>query len=235
MERIDADEVKAGFLRRHRIKLTVAALAAVGVFLLVAYGPKGSSGPALAPAPKVVSITLPPPPPPPPPPPKPREPRPETPQDQTEQMIAQEPVAESEPQPSADSASDAPLGTGVTGDGPADGFGLGTKSGGGGLFGGGPRTGGSGSRWGWYASQVQSSVQSALGAHPKTRSLALDTRVRIWLSSDGAIERVELPRSVSEAERAALSEALVGVKLRQAAPADMPMPVVMRVNLRRPS
>lgn len=235
MERIEADDLQAGFFRRHRIKLTVAGLATVGVVLLVAFGPKGGSGPALAPEPKVVAVTLPPPPPPPPPPPKPREPRPETPQDQTEQMIAQEPVAESEPQPAADSSSDAPLGTGVTGDGPADGFGLGTKPGGGGFFGGGSRSGGSGSRWGWYAGQVQSSIQSALAAHPKTRSLALDVRVRIWLAADGSIERVELPRSAVAAERDAMREALIGLKLRQAAPADMPMPIIMRVNLRRPS
>ncbi len=233
MQPIDSDDQEAGFLRRHRIKLTVAALSAVGVALLVVFG--RGSGPAFTPppAPKIVNIVVPPPPPPPPPP-KPREPRPETPREE-QQMIAQETVTETEPTPDQAPSSDAPLGTGITGDGPADGFGLGTKAGGGGLFGGGTRAGGSGSRWGWYASQVQTSIQTALAAHPKTRSLALDSRVRIWLAADGSVERVEPARTASAAERAALQEALIGLKLRQAAPADMPMPIIMRVNLRRPS
>lgn len=236
MEPIDQEERQAGFVGRHRIKLVVAACSVVGIVLLMVFG-GGSDRPARAKvAPQVVAITLPPPPPPPPPPPKPREPRPET-APREEQMIMQEAITEPEEAPSeAPAAAEASLGTGITGDGPADGFGLGT-SGGGGLFGGGGGKGkGSGSRWGWYAGQVQYGVQTALGADPRTRLLALDVRVRIWVDETGRIERVELPSSGLPADVvASVREALVGVQLRQAAPADMPMPIVLRVNARRPA
>lgn len=236
MQPIDSDDSEAGFFRRHRIKLTVAALAVVGVGLLATFGVGPEKPERPAPAPHIVTITVPPPPPPPPPP-KPREPRPEPPSEQ-QQMIAQEAVTEPDPAPPAEAApSDAPLGTGIKGDGAPDGFGLGTSGGGGGFFGG--RTGGgsgSGGRWGWYASQVQTVVQSALGAHPRTKSLSLDARVRIWVDANGRVERVEIARDSLAPELVdALREALVGVQLRQAAPADMPMPIVMRVNARRPS
>ncbi len=225
----------ASLFARHGIKLCVAACVVAGVVFFMVPGKK-SSGPERPPAPRVVNIIVPPPPPPPPPP-KPRELKPE-PAREDQQMIMQETIAEAEQAPSnAPAPSDAPLGTGVVGNGPADGFGLGTGPGGGGLFGGGgARSSGSGSRWGWYAGQVQSGIQSALSAHPRTRALSLDTRVRLWLDATGRVERVELsgpgiPPDVVVAVR----EALVGLQMRQTTPGDMPMPIVLRISARRPA
>ena len=229
MQRLQ-DDNEGGLARRHRIKLTVGAFAVVGlgVFLVTRH----DSGPRRpAPAIQTVSIVAPPPPPPPPPP-RPREPRPQP--DAAQQMIAQEAVPNEVPPPDAPAPSSAPMGTGIKGEGGPD-FGLGITGGGTGFGGTGTRGGGSGGRWGWYAGQVQSSIQSALAANPKTRSLSLDARVRIWIAADGGIERVELSGASASAEViAAIKEALTGLPLRQAAPAGMPMPIVLRVSLRRP-
>ena len=230
MQRLQ-DDNEGGLASRHRIKLTVGAFVVVGlgVYLVTRH----DSGPRRpAPTIQTVAIVAPPPPPPPPPPPRPREPRPQP--DAPQQMIAQESVPNEAPPPDAPAPSSAPLGTGIKGDGP-DSFGLGTTGGNGGMFGGTGNRGGSGGRWGWYASQVQSSIQSALAANPKTRSLSLDARVRIWVGADGGIERVELSgASISAEATAAIKEALTGLPLRQTAPAGMPMPIVLRVSLRRP-
>ncbi len=235
MQLIDNDDPEAGFLRRHRIKLTVAALSLCGVVLLVAFG-SGPNRPTFAPpAPQIVNIVVPPPPPPPPPPPRPREPRPEQAQDQ--QMVAAEATNEPEEAPSeAPPAGDAPLGTGVVGTGPADGFGLGTApGGGGGYYGGGSRSGGTGSALGRYGYQVQTSIQSALSAHPRTRSLVLDGRLRVWVDANDRIERVELAGdAVAPDQITAVREALYGLQLRQAPPSGTPMPVVLALRSRRP-
>jgi periplasmic protein TonB len=220
-----------------RNKLVIAITAVVGgVVVALISGSSGRPKHTKPPAMQMVAIALPPPPPPPPPPPR-REPEP-APMQEEQMMIPQETVTEADAKPDeAPAPADASLGTGIKGDGPADGFGLGT-SGSGNFFGGGTgRTaGGGGSRWGWYAGQVQSGIQTALSSHPRTRALALDTRVRVWLDANGRVERVEVPRSdaapdVIEAVRAAL----LGVQLRQSAPEGMPMPIVLRISARRPA
>ncbi len=236
MQPIDNDEEEAGFFSRHRIKLIVAALALAGIVLLVVLGSNVERTEIVKPGPQVVNITVPPPPPPPPPP-RPRDPRPEPPPEARE-MVEMEAISEPDDAPEPAPAGDAPLGTGVVGDGPADGFGLGTAPGGGGAFRGGTGArSGAGSALGRYGYQVQTSIHGALASHPRTRTLSLGAKIRVWIDANGRIERVEIDRSAAATPEilAAVREALLGVQVRGQAPADMPQPVVLRLDARRPS
>jgi protein TonB len=220
--------------RRLAVGALVAAAGMVGVWELMK--PRGGSAPERPAVPPVRMVTLTPPPPPPPPPAPPRvnEPPPEP---ETPKLVEQEPVAKDEPKPEAPKPADdpPPLGTGITGDGAADGFGLSGNGDGGGSGSG--RTGGgrSGSRWGWYASRVQATVADALRRHPRTRTAAMDHRVRIWADASGRIVRAKTVGSTGDPSLdAAITEALTGVLLAAPPPADMPAPIVLRVAARRP-
>ena len=129
------------------------------------------------------------------------------------------------------------MGTNVTGNGPADGFGLG-RAGGNGMIGGRSGSGGGGgSRWGWYAGQVQSRIGQALRNHRKTRSAGLSLQVRIWPDSTGRVTRAQLVGSTGDAalDLALKDEVLTGLQLQEPPPAGMPMPILMRLSARRPN
>lgn len=184
----------------------------------------------------------------PPPPPPPRlqeEPRPR-PEDSSQQMIEQEPVSSDEPpekpaevpEPAGEQA--APMGTNIQGESPSDGFGL-VGRGGGGIIGGtgagaGRGSGAGASRWGWYAAQVQNTIASALGRHPKTRVAELRVSVRIWPDEAGRIEQVQMVGTTGQPEldTAIEHEVLAGLTLREPPPPDMPRPIVLRISAKRP-
>lgn len=153
-------------------------------------------------------------------------------------MVAQEEVQEDEAKPDEPKAADEPpaITTNNVGSGPGDNFGLGaykpgSGNGSGGIGGGGRR----GSKFGWYASQVQGSIADALGRNAKTKKAKFSVEARIWADSNGRIIRATLTGSSGDpAVDAALKEdVLTGLQLREAPPADMPMPIVMRLTARR--
>ena len=224
----DDDE---GFLQKHKLKLVAAGLVvagAVAVFVLAPHdAPKKKSASV-----KIVNIMPPLPPPPPPPPPKERPPEPETVKEEKftpEEAPQPVPVA-AEPEP-------APMGTNIQGDGP-DAFGL-AKGGGGGMIGGTGKggKGGGGSKYGFYAGQVQSRVVEALRNHKKTRSAALNVKVRVWADSTGRVTRATLAGTSGDAavDRAIRDEILNGLQLQTPPPEGMPMPIVMRITAARPN
>jgi outer membrane biosynthesis protein TonB len=133
----------------------------------------------------------------------------------------------------ADEPPAGPLGLDAKGDGPPDGFGLRANPGGRGLVG----SGGAGSRWGWYATIVQSQIEAALRAHPKTRDANMQIQVRLWSDSTGRISRVQLVTSTGDGGLDAVlrAEILGGLMLKQPPPKDMPMPIVMRITERKAS
>src|SRR5262249_24003545 len=141
------------------------------------------------------------------------------------------PLAKSEPLPG-------PLGLDAKGEGPGDAFGLSGKPGGNGLLGGGDGGGGGGgSKWGWYVSLVQSQIEEALRKNDKTRSAKLRIAVLLWPDATGRIDRVQLMSSSGDAgiDEAIKNEVLIGLKLREPPPKDMPVPIVTRVTARRTS
>lgn len=238
MKPAEPENFQEGFFSRHRLKLIVAGvvLGGGGVLFLLGRGTDTTTRATERPATQIVNIVLPPPPPPPPPPP--REPRPET-MREAREMIVQEsiPEADDSTPDEAPPANDAPLGTGITGNGPADGFGLGTGPGDGRLFGGqSGRSGGTGSVWARYGNRVQADIQNALSMNPETRALEFESRLRVWVDDAGRIERVELGSgTASPAILASVRSVLLGLPIQQTAPADLPMPVVLQLRARRPN
>jgi protein TonB len=213
----------------------IVVLGVVGGFIALAITSSDIYAPRKKPvAPTVVNVTLPPPPPPPPPPPQ----REEPPPPEEQKMVEQEPIAEEEPPPEAPAPEQPPadLTTNLSG-GNGNDFGLrqGNGRGGNGTIGG---TGNSrgGSKWGWYASGVQRSISDALRRHPSTRFSNLSVQVRIWPDSTGRITRAQLVGSSGNAslDDALKNQILTGLQLAQAPPADMPLPIVMRITARKP-
>lgn len=135
-------------------------------------------------------------------------------------------------------ASDEPLpgppGLDDAGKGPGD---LPGRPGGKGFIGGGGGGGGGGSKFGWYASIVQSQIEAALRANEKTRHAVMRIQVRLWSDSTGLINRVQLASSTGNPELDAIirDKVLGGMRLREPPPKDMPMPIITRVTAQSPS
>ena len=220
---------------RHRlfigIMLAIVVLGGVVSFLM-----SGGKSHRRAPARQdIVTITLPPPPPVTPPPPPPPQNEPPPPKD--EEMVEQDPVPDNEPPPEA--AQEAPpsedLSTGIAGNGPDMGLSRGGNGGNGKIGGTGKR--GGGSRFGWYAAKVQTSIADALRRNSSTRNAILNLQVRVWADSNGRITRAQLVGTSGNpaVDGAIKNQILTGLQLPQAPPADMPMPITMRVTARKPA
>jgi TonB family protein len=127
------------------------------------------------------------------------------------------------------------MGTSIEGNGP-DAFGL-AKGGGGGIIGGKGSGGKKGSKYGAYASQVQSGVVQALRSHKKTRAASLNITARIWLDASGRVTRATLSGSSGDpaTDAAIRNEILTGLQLQAPPPDGMPMPIVMRLKATRPN
>lgn len=182
--------------------------------------------------PDLIQITLPPPPAPVLPPPPKVEPPPPKEEPPEEEMIAQEPVAEDEPPPD-DSPPEAPPsedpGGGVPGgNGPDMGLGSGNGTGGG-RIGGTGRKGGS--KYGRYFAQVQTSLIEALRKNPSLKNAKMNVEVRIWPDSGGRITRVQLVGTAGSPDKDQVlkNEVLSGYQLPQGTPADLPLPIVLRI------
>ncbi|UGA43661.1 TonB C-terminal domain-containing protein [Bradyrhizobium quebecense] len=184
----------------------------------------------------IVNVTLPPPPPPPPPQPQPEQKMIEQPKMAEPEFKEEKPVDKPKDEPAKDAKNDeppGPLSLDAKPTGPGDLFNLGGKPGGN-PYGGG---GGGGSRWGWYTTIITSQVEAAIRANPKTRNMATQIQVRLWVDGSGHVTRVVLTPSSGNPEiDAALRNEVIGsLTLREPPPKDMPMPVVTRVTARRPS
>lgn len=233
-EREDEDD---GFFARHRVKLIAVAVLALlaGLYFVPKPGP---SAPAPRKAERVVSITVPPPPPPkplPPPPPKVEPPK--------EKMVKETQPREAKVEPKQQPKSDPPpaaLATGIKGDGPgmAGLSGSGSGLGGGTGTGVGTGTGGTGSKFGYYAGQVQKKIATALGANPKTKTAVIDKlEVRIWPDASGRITRASLAKSTGNAavDEAIERQVLNGLQLDEPPPAGMKLPIVLRITATPPT
>ena len=241
MELRDDDE-DLTFLQRHRFGVGfVAFIAVLGAIVAIGIQILGNHGaPAKVSQVSMIKLLAPPPTPPPTPPPQ------VQPQPTVQQMIEQRQMMEPETKPEkpeqkrdeppkAHDKAPGPLGLNAKGEGAGDAFGLVGKPGGNGLFGDG--SGGGGSRWGWYAGEVQARVEDALQKNSRTRSAALRVEVRIWPDTTGRITRAELIGSTGDAalDAAIKGEVLTGLQLQEPPPAGMPLPIVMRLTERRPN
>jgi TonB family protein len=217
-----------GFFKKYGFAMGIGAVGLVIGGLIVGQVAKADKTPVRRTADIVMVKPLPAPPPPPPP--KVQEP----PKEVAQKMIEQTPVDEPEQKPDDSPKDAAPaLTTGLTGSG-SDGFGLGVDRGGRG-FGNGGGGGGPRSRFGWFAGEVQKTIQDALSRNRVTNMAQFTETARIWADSSGRVTRVKLQGSTGDAALdRALEETLTGLQLQDAPPADMPMPIVMRLRAHRP-
>ena len=152
-------------------------------------------------------------------------------------MEEQQPIEEPEEKPEEAPEPESPpdVGTANVGSGPADGFGLtgsGKGTGGAGIGGSRPAR----SKYGWYAGQVQVQIQDALRRHEKTKTAEMKVDMRIWPDASGRIVKVKLSNSTGtpETDLVIEREVLGGLVLKEPPPSDMPLPIVLRVTLKRP-
>ncbi len=139
---------------------------------------------------KIQAISLTKPPPPPPPPPKVEKP----PEPEVEKL--QEKV-EQEPEEAPDVADEAPagdLGLDAEGTAGSDGFGLAARKGGNGLLGGG------GDPYAWYSKIVEKDLTDFLSDKEELRRKGYVAVVKMWLETDGSINRIELAKGSNDAE-----------------------------------
>jgi outer membrane biosynthesis protein TonB len=231
------NEEDRSFIQRHRGLVLIAVILVIGVgvyFLSKALSGSHQSAPRQD---DMMTLSLPPPPPPPPrlqptPPPQ-QTPPPEQQQDQ--KMVEQQPVQDEkkEEAPKEKPDAPAPLGTSITGPGGGQDLGLGSGLGGGGGYGNG---GGGGSKYGWYASEVQTRIADALRGNPRTRTANMNIVIRIWPDASGRISKARISGSTGDPslDAALQNDILTGLQLADPPPADMPLPIVMRVSAQRP-
>jgi protein TonB len=228
-----AAEQRKSRLRYGAALAAIAVLFAGAIYLFV-------GGNDVAPPRQVREITIvnitPPPPPPPPPPPQPEQKMLEQPKMAQPEIKEDKPVEQPKDEPAKDAKNDeppGPLALDAKAVGPGDLFNLAGKPGGN-PYGGG---GGGGSRFGWYASLVQTQIRNALDANSRTRKAVLQVQIRLWADGMGRITRVQLVSSTGDAELDSIirDQVLAGLTLREPPPKDMPMPINTRVTERRPS
>ena len=217
------------FMERHKVLLSVVAVGviSVGVFTLQSKFSKPSSSQSKGQT--IVSVRLPPMPTPPPP-----APTPPPPQEvkQEEKMMAQDKVDDKEEKPDDKPPEAAPVTTSIVGNG-NDGFGLKAGNAGGSYIGSNSQQR---SKFGWYAAQVQASIGDALRKNPSTRGANFGLQVRIWSDITGRVTRAKLAGTTRDAKvDEAINQSLTGLQLKEAPPAGMPMPIVMRISAQRPN
>ncbi len=223
------DDDEPGFLRRFGIPMAIGAVVLGGL----GYAFSGSSETkkaAAKPAPQQI-VRIQPLPPPPPPPPKVQPPPPKVEDKKVEEVPAEKP--EMKPEPAKPKPVDEPeaLGTGLKGNGPGL-SGLGSSgNGGGGNGSGGTR----GDVFKWYAGQAVRPVSDALRAHPRTKTASMSVVAKIWVDDSARIERASLEGTTGDAtlDTAIQNEVLPGVRLSEAPPVGMKMPIKLRLNARR--
>lgn len=226
------DEDEEGFLKRNLAPIIIATIVLTGGGWVAFHLPSGKSFPVQHAPEQIIKISLPPPPPPPPPkvqPPPPKDVK------QPEQAPAEKPADKPMEKPKPAEKPPEGLGTNIKGNGPGM---AGLGSSGNGMLGGtGSGPGGGGSQWGWYAGQVQARIADALRKNGHTSSATLNIEVKVWPDATGRIGRAQLVGSTGDRilDDAIKNEVLTGLQMQEPPPADMPTPILLRINARRPN
>jgi periplasmic protein TonB len=191
----------------------VVALAMLGLIWLVnnVLGKK-SDGPKRQTL-QIVKLIRPPPPEQPPPPPPPP--------DKVEQ-----PIPKDTPDQKPDQApADQPLGLDADASAGGDGFGLAARKGGQDLV------GSSAGAFAWYTNLLKGSVLDALSDDERIRRGSYSMVVRVWLASDGRVERIAVAQPSGNKELDGyIQQALTHLtRMREAPPFEMPQPVTLKI------
>jgi hypothetical protein len=81
---------------------------------------------------------------------------------------------------------------------------------------------------------MQPDVEAVLRRSRRLSAVAAVAELRLWWDESGRITRVQPVRPGADPTLDHEFEALVGLQLRHPPPPDVPMPVVMRIQARRP-
>jgi TonB family protein len=193
----------------------------------------------------VVNTQPPPPPKAPPPPPPVTPPKEIEPEQATRvELKATDMIPPDAPRPSNE-PSGGKLSLAAEGEGPGDAFNLAGKVGGRGILSGGGLGDGTGddglgagnspgNRFGWYYSRLASEIEEAFRGNKQLQASSARVEVRIWADPTGRISKVRLVRSTGDPRVDEAIQSIVGLKLREAPPSDIPMPMVARLTARRP-
>jgi len=213
----------------------LAALLAIGVLALLVRGLMKPSAPTKKQVVQQIQLVRPPPPPPPKEQPKPPEikPREEVKVNEPPPPTPQAQPANNEPPPAAALGVDAQGGAG------GDNFGLVGRPGGRdittlGKDGGGVGGGVSRLAFASYTNLLQQRIQDEISRNQQLRSGDYRAVVRVWLTREGAIQRVEMVGSSGDPERDQLIRSSLAsmAPLREPPPENMPQPVRLRITSR---
>jgi len=149
------------------------------------------------------------------------------------------------PPPSASQPAGGPLSLASEATGAGDAFNLVGNPGGRGILTGGGLgdgsgdgqvggAGGPGSRYGWYYARIASRIEDRFRRQKELLSASTRAEIRVWVDAAGVATRVQILKSTGNAQVDEAIQSVVGVQIAEAPPADLPMPMVLRVTARRP-
>lgn len=93
--------------------------------------------------------------------------------------------------------------------------------------------GGPGSRYAGYYANLASQIEDAYRQSKRVSTASARVEIRVWADSSGRISRVELVRSTGDPELDDSIRSVVGLRLREPPPPDIPMPMLARFTARR--
>src|SRR5262249_36462093 len=143
------------------------------------------------------------------------------------------------PPPTAPGGGRLALAAEATGEG--DAFNLVGNPGGRGLLSGGGLGDGTGigsgdgfeSRYGWYYAKLAAQIEDAYRKNKRLSTASARVEIRVWADRSGRISRVELVKSTGDPELDRVIQSVVGLKLKEPPPSDIPMPMLARITARR--
>jgi protein TonB len=139
------------------------------------------------------------------------------------------PIPQDAPEPSpSDSAPSQQLGLDADGGAGGDAFGLAARKGGQSI------TGGGGAIFAWYTQILKDAMVDRLSQDKALRAKAFTVVARVWIATDGQVQRAQLVGTSGSKEMDVIIEGVLNHigKLKQAPPLEMPQPVTLKINSR---
>ena len=89
------------------------------------------------------------------------------------------------------------------------------------------------SRYGWYYAKLAAQIEDVYRKNKRLSIASTRVEIRVWADHAGRISRVELVKSTGDPELDRVIQSVVGLKLKEPPPSDIPMPMLARITARR--
>ena len=89
-------------------------------------------------------------------------------------------------------------------------------------------------RFGWYYAHIAAEIEDVFRKQKRLLTASARVELRVWADEMGLIERVQLVYSTGRPELDAAMQSVVGHRLKEPPPHDIPMPMIARFTARRP-